>query len=179
MKITNYEEVGHYPLDPDMQEKLLETQNECAFVWGTKDHWPVGVMMSYLWRDGRFWLTATSQRKRIAAVRRDPRVSVIVSGVGTEIGPARTVTAKGHCILHDDDETKEWFYPALAIAIMGGQSELSDMFAKMLDSERRLIFEVVPEKWITYDAGKMMADSIESWTAAAEQGVDPSELELD
>jgi len=164
--------VGIYPLDEDVQEELLTSQNECAFVWGTKDHWPVGVMMSYIWRDGRFWLTATSQRKRIAAIRRDPRVSVIVSGIATPVGPARTVTAKGRCILRDDEETKKWFYPALAKVIMGGEGPLTDMFAEMLDSERRLIFEVVPEKWITYDATKMMQDSIESWTAAAEESAD-------
>lgn len=121
--------------------------------------------MSYLWRDDRFWLTATSQRKRIAAVRRDPRVSVIVSGVGTAVGPARTVTAKGRCVVHDDEETKVWVYPAIAQAIMGGQGELTDRFTEMLDSERRLVLEVVPEQWITFDAAKMMADSIESWMA--------------
>jgi hypothetical protein len=164
-KITNYEEVGDYPLDPDIQQQLLESQNECSFVWATKDHWAVGVTMSYVWRDGRFWLSATSQRKRISAVRRDPRVSVIVSGVGTAVGPARTVTAKGHCILRDDDETKQWFYPALAEAVLGGPGELTDKFTEMLNSERRLILEVVPEKWITFDAAKMMADSIESWLA--------------
>ena len=60
MKITNYEEVGDYALDEALQDELLTSQNECAFVWGTKDHWPVGVMMSYVWRDGRFWLTAST-----------------------------------------------------------------------------------------------------------------------
>ena len=165
MKISDYEDVSVYPLDPDVQEDLLKSQNELAFVWGTKDHWPVGVMMSYVWRDGRFWVTATSQRKRISAVRRDPRVSVIVSSVGTHLGPARTLTAKGRCIIHEPDaEMKAWFYPALAAAIMGGEGELTDLFAKTLDSERRLILEVVPEKWITYDATKLMADSIESWS---------------
>jgi hypothetical protein len=33
----------------------------------------------------------------------------------------------------------------------------------MLDSSRRLIFEVTPEKYITYDAGKMMAAT--DWAA--------------
>lgn len=168
--ITDYEEVGDYPLDADVQEELLTTQNECSFIWGTKDHWPVGVTMSYLWRDGSFWLTATSQRKRISAVRRDPRVSVIVSGVGTAVGPARTVTAKGRCTIHDDDVTKDWLYPAISAAIMGGEGEMTDMFTEMLDSERRLILEVVPEKWITFDAAKMMADSFESWAAGGEGG---------
>ncbi len=169
MKIFNYEDVSVYPLDADVQEDLLKSQNELAFVWGTKDHWPVGVMMSYVWRDGSFWVTATSQRKRITAVRRDPRVSVIVSSTGTHLGPARTLTAKGRCIIHEpDDELKAWFYPALAAAVLGGEGEITDGFARMLDSERRLILEVVPEKWITYDATKLMADSIETWTGDAD-----------
>ena len=129
--IENYEEVDVYPLDPEVQEQLLQLQNECAFVWGPKDHWAVGVMMSYVWRDGRFWLTATSQRKRIAAIRRDSRVSVVVSSVGTPLGPAKTVTAKGRCILHEDQETKDWFYPALAAAIMPVNEPVQKAFAKM------------------------------------------------
>ena len=33
----------------------------------------------------------------------------------------------------------------------------------MMDTERRLVIEVVPEKWITFDAAKMMQASIEAW----------------
>ncbi|MCP4434641.1 MAG: hypothetical protein GY812_03970 [Actinomycetia bacterium] len=165
MGITNYEEVGGYPLDPEVRVQMLQSQNECTFIWGTQDHWAVGVTMSYVWRDGRFWLTSSGQRKRISAVRRDPRVSIVVSGVGTEVGPARTVTVKGRCIIHDDKQTKSWAYPAIADAIMGGPGDLTDHFIAMLDSERRLVLEVVPEKWITFDAAKMMADSLESWMA--------------
>ena len=60
MKVQNYEEVEHFPIDPEMQEKILLEQNECSFVWGPKDNWAVGVIMSYVWRDGKFWLTASS-----------------------------------------------------------------------------------------------------------------------
>jgi hypothetical protein len=166
--IENYEEVDVYPLDPDVQEQLLQLQNECAFVWGPKDHWAVGVMMSYVWRDGRFWLTATSQRKRIAAIRRDPRVSIVVSSVGTPLGPAKTVTAKGRCVIHEDQETRDWFYPALAAAIIPQNEPVQRAFAKMLDSQRRLILEVVPEKYITFDAMKLMQDSMAAWSQSGE-----------
>ena len=40
---------------------------------------------------------------------------------------------------------------------------VTDLFAKMMDTERRLVIEVKPEKWITFDAAKMMAASIEAW----------------
>ena len=54
MKVENYDEVQHFPLDPDVQEKILQEQNECSFVWGPKNHWAVGVIMSYFWEDGKF-----------------------------------------------------------------------------------------------------------------------------
>lgn len=161
--IQNYEDVTVYPLDDETLEKILLEQNECSFVWGTKDHWPIGVIMSYVWRDGSFWLTATSQRARIKAIRRDPRVTVIVSSLGLDIGASRSITVKGTVELHDDAETKAWFYPQVAKAILrGAPQEMVDHFVAMLDSERRLVLEVKPEKWITYDAAKMMVASMQS-----------------
>lgn len=161
--IANYEDVTVYPLDDDTREQILLEQNECSFVWGTKDHWPVGVIMSYVWRDGKFWLTASSQRPRIKAIRRDPRVSLIVSSVGLAMGASRSITVKGRVSLRDDAETKAWFYPAVARAILRGAPQpMIDHFVQMLDSERRLVLEVTPEKWITYDASKMMVASMEA-----------------
>ena len=161
--IQNYEDVSVYQLDDDVREQILKEQNECSFIWGTKDHWPIGVIMSYVWRDGKFWLTATSQRARIKAVRRDPRVSLIVSSVGLAMGGSRSITVKGRVVLRDDEETKEWFYPEVTKAILRGAPQpMLDHFCDMLNSERRLILEVTPEKWITYDAAKLMAASIEA-----------------
>jgi len=128
----------------------------------------MGVIMSYVWRDGKFWLTATSQRARVKAIRRDPRVSIVLTSVGTSLGPSRSITVKGRVTLHDDEETKRWFYPAVAKAILrGAPQEMIDHFVQMLDSERRLVFEVTPEKWITYDAAKMMVASLEAAKAGA------------
>ncbi len=113
-----------------------------------------------MWRDGKFWFTATSQRARIAAIRRDPRVTVIVSSVGTKLGPSKSITVQGTVRILEDDETKAWVYPAIAAAIIPGADEIQKKFVGMLDSDRRLILEVTPEKWITFDAVKMMQDSI-------------------
>lgn len=165
MPIDDYEDVALYPLDDETREQILLDQNECTFIWGPKDHWAVGVLMTYVWREGSFWLTCTAQRKRVAAIRRDPRVSIAVSSIGTSVGPAKSITAKGRCELHDDDETKAWAYPAIAAAIMPGQEKFQELFVEMLDSERRLVFEVIPEKWITFDSAKMMAASLEAWSS--------------
>ena len=111
----DHERVSIYPLDDDSKERLLQTARECVFNWSTQDGWPVGVVMSFLWKDGKFWITASAHRHRISAVRRDPRVSVVVSGVATPHGkPAGTVTVKGRCIVHEDRATKDWFYREFA-----------------------------------------------------------------
>ncbi len=151
----NYEDVTVYGLDDDVETEMLDAQNECTFIWSNKEGWPVGVIMSYVFREGRFWLTASSQRARISAVRRDPRVCIVVSSTGSEMTRNRTVTYKGTCTVHDDDSIKEWFYPALAQAIVRDDPVRRDAFAQFLDSPRRVILEVEPTQRIGYDGVKM------------------------
>ncbi len=166
--ITNYEDVAVYGLDPAREAELIDAQNECTLVWVTADGSPMAVIMSYLHHDGRFWMTATSQRKRIAAMRRDSRVAVVVSSTGTSMRRGKTVTYKGAAVLHDDATTKAWFYPALAQRLMGrwGQA-LVDEFAQMLDSPRRVVIEVVPGLRVGYDGDKMRDATTEAREAGA------------
>ena len=156
--VQDHETVSIYPLDEGQRQQLLETASECTFNWSTKDGWPVGVIMSFLWKDGRFWITAGAHRHRISAVRREPRVSVVVSGVAAPKGPWGAITVKGRCIVHEDRETKDWFYREFARKVSLDPAGAED-FAKRLDSPLRVILEVVPEKWITFDGVKFAADT--------------------
>ena len=154
--LQDYERVSIYNLEPDVQEQLLGAQRECVFNWTTRDGWPMGVIMSCLWHGGRVWLTAGAHRHRIEAVRRDPRVSVVVTSTGPRMGPGKTVTIKGRCSVHEDAETKKWFYPAFSRHLYGA-GEQAESFQKLLDSPLRVVLEIVPEKYITYDGAKMFA----------------------
>jgi len=150
----NFEQVSIYPMDDDVREKLLSTQIECVFNWATREGWPMGVIMSCLWHEGRMWLTSGAQRHRVSAIRRDPRCSVVLTSTGTDLGPGKTVTIKGRCTVHEDEETKSWFYPKFALHL-NPDPDGAKSFADTLDSPLRVIFEVVPEKFISYDAMKM------------------------
>ena len=153
-KMRNYEEVAQFTLDPADCENLLTTQNECSFVWRMRDGWPIGVIMSYVWRDGKIWMTASSQRPRIAAVRHDDRVSVVVSSAGTALSP-RTVTIRGRCKLFEDAATKAWFYPTLAQALIPDDERRQGKFVQMLDSPRRVVMCITPAKFITFSSEGM------------------------
>jgi general stress protein 26 len=155
----NYEKVSIYPLDPDVQEALLSAQIECVFNWSTKAGWPMGVIMSCFWAKGRMWLTAGANRHRISAIRRDPRCSIVVTSGGTALGPGKSVTIKGQCTIHEDRETKDWFYPAFADHMSPHDDANARDFEARLDSPLRVVLEVVPEKYISYDAMKMLQHS--------------------
>ncbi len=154
-----YEDLSPFALSEKDRESLLNAQGECTFCWQTQDGSPMGVIMAYVWRKGRIWLTATSQRARIRAVRRNATCAVIVTSVGSTEPPGRTLTAKGPCTIHEDDETKEWFYPALAETVVPVAGPARDAFRTHLGSPLRVVLELEPQKWITCDAAKMMGES--------------------
>jgi general stress protein 26 len=155
--ITNYEDVTVYGLDPERETQLIDEQLECTFGWVTKDGSPMAAIMSYFrTEDGVFWMTASGQRKRIPAIRRDGRVVVTVTSPGTSMGAGKTVTYKGIATVHEDEETKQWFYPRLAERLYGRRNpDRVAEFAKMLDSPRRVVISIAPTVRVGYDGDKM------------------------
>ncbi len=159
MSDKNYEDVTRYGLDEPGEAELLTRQTECTFIWSNSSGHPVGVIMNFVFRDGRFWLTASGQRARIAAVRRDPRVSIAVSSHGSGIATRKSLTYKGNCIVHEDQPSKDWFYPLLAAAVRPGDPEAQAAFVRHLDSPRRVVLEIVPEARIGFDSAQMWRDT--------------------
>ena len=149
--MQGYEDVTLYKLTPEREQELLEKQIECNFIWTNKDGHGLGVIMNYIARDGSIWLTATSQRARIKALRRDPRASVVISCMGTDMGPGKQITYKGWVTIHEDQATKDWFYPAMADIISPYPAPTPEAAIAHLDTPLRVILELVPEKTIAFD----------------------------
>ena len=97
-------------------------------------------------------------------MRRDNRCAVCITSKGTKAGPNQTVTYKGTCEILDDDETKAWFYPALAKALNPANEQWQKNFAGFLDSPRRVIFKITPTQRIGYD-GRKMGEATAKWVA--------------
>ena len=158
-KAENHEVVSIYSLDDDLREAILLEQKECVFNWCTQDEWPMGVIHSYIWRRGSIWITAAAHRHRVSALRRNPKTSVVITSKGTSFDAGKSITVKGRAKIHEDRDLKMWFYPELAGALRSTPDEVK-AFEEMLDSPLRIVIEVVPEKWITYDGAKMRAHTL-------------------
>jgi general stress protein 26 len=154
-KARDWEDVRSYVLDPDDEAELLSLQTECTFIWTNREGHPLGVIVNYIFRSGAFWLTASKMRRRVAAVRRDPRVSLAISSKGSGISARRSLTYKGICVVHEDEQTKAWFYPEFAAAMRPGEPVRAAAFRDQLDSPNRVVLEVRPELRIGFDGNKM------------------------
>jgi general stress protein 26 len=155
----DFEDVSGFALSEEQERLLYTKQTECTFMWTNREGEPVGVIMNYVVRDGSFWLTATRRRARVAAIERDPRVAIAISSRGTDIGVSQSITHKGIATVHDDEATKDWFYPALAAAVRPDSESQQRAFVEHLDSPGRVVIEVRPTKRISFDSQQMLRDS--------------------
>lgn len=148
-----------FPFSEAQIDELMSTASECALNWTTKDGWAVGVMHVFVWHEGKVWLNFMGHRHRAAAIRRDPRVSVIVSSQSAPSGaPQGQATLKGRVKFHDDDEeVRQWHYRTLAEKMCGGNKAAEDALVAKVTNPIRTVLEITPEKWITFDMAKMNA----------------------
>ncbi len=154
----SYEDLTECGLSSELEHELVNTCRNCVFMWVNSAGEPFGVVMSYLPKDGKFWLTAAARRKRIPALRRSPRASLCVWGMGTALGSERTMTYKGSCVIHDDRETKDWFYPEFS-RYLRGDTPQAEVFQRFLDSPDRVIIEFTPDYKLGFDGRLMWARS--------------------
>ncbi len=151
----SYEQLQRYPVGTAQREELFAKALECSVVWIGDDGSPMGVVHWFVWHDGRFFVTSGPARPRVAALRARPQACVIVTSAGTEIGPNVSVSARTLAIVHDDDATRRWFATALAAKAHSGNPALRDQFEKMLIETDRVVIELEPRSFVSYDGRKM------------------------
>jgi hypothetical protein len=75
------------------------------------------------------------------------------------MGGGKTITYKGSCLVHDDRETKDWFYPEFAGSLRSDDPKAAATFQEFLDSPHRVIIEFTPDYSLSFDAALMWVRS--------------------
>lgn len=174
---VNYDDVKRYRLDAEREQELVSTGGECTFIWANKAGHPLGVTTAYTAVDGKIWMTATRERVRVKAIARDGRSAIVITSKGTPMGGGKTVTYKGHTVIHDDHETKLWMYRLLAAGMSAaGQEDEGnaftqgldpEMFVRFLDTPERVVLEFTSEMSIPFDGDKMAAGTAQAYAEFA------------
>lgn len=155
---TAYENPAGHPVEDTERDELLGAQLECVVIWSKPDGWPIGVVHWFLWRDDRFWVTAGAGRPRVAALRTEPRSTVVVSSAGALPGPPRSLTTRTLAVVHEDGvELEAWFARDLAAKAHGRATSRATRFERMLKETPRVVVELTPVSWTSYDARRLQA----------------------
>jgi len=95
------------------------------------------------------------------------------------MGGGKTVTYKGHTVIHDDQDTKMWMYRLLASGMSSTQDSDEgnaftsgldpEMFVRFLDTPERIVQEFTPEMSIPFDGDKMAAGTAQAYAEFAAQ----------
>ena len=160
----DYEDLTGMQLDEGELHDLVSAGGECVFNWTTKDGYPVGVVVAYVYRDGTFFTTCAERRKRVPALRARPQSAIVINRGG------RTATYRGDSVVHapgDEgfEELKGWFYPVLSGAAHDPDDPYRRAFAKFLDSPHRVIVETPARLVVGFDAAKFRAFTNEAIAA--------------
>ena len=154
--IKDYEDLTGMQLTDEELEELVSANGECIFNWTTAEGFPVGVVVAYIWKDGRFWTTCAERRKRVPALKARPESGIVINRGG------KTASYKGRSIVHtnadaDFTEIKTWFYRQLSGVDVDPDNTYRQAFAKFLDSPHRVIIETEANLVVGFDTAKFAA----------------------
>ena len=154
---VDYEDLTSMQLDADALAALVEPGGECIFNWTNSQGYPVGVVVAYVWRDGRFWTTCADRRKRVPALKQRPQSGIVINRGG------KTASYKGDSIVHANgdpgfDELKELVLPTRCRASRRTRTTTTARrSSKFLDSPHRVIIETEANLVVAFDTVKFAA----------------------
>lgn len=125
-------------LDEADARELLASERQCVLSYLDDDGWPRGVVLSYLFREGRFWVTAIAARSHAKGMRRDRRVTVTVE---RHDGCRQMLAQRGRALFHDDPATKREFYRRFALL---HAPDTASRYRAFLDTPGRVVVEIEP-----------------------------------
>jgi hypothetical protein len=133
-----------YVLSAERESALLFEQYECTLVWTNLDGHGVGVTQAFVFEDGCFWLACELSRARVRALLRDPRCSIVVSGIGTSLGRSKSLSYKGHAEIIDDRETTLRVLSAILTKYDPDDPDARASHLQAADHPGRIIIKVTP-----------------------------------
>ncbi len=163
---VDYEDLTDMRLIGDELEPLLQSPAECVFNWTNKEGYPVGVVVAFVYHEGKFFTTCAERRARVPALRARPQSGIVINAGG------KTATYKGDSIVHANgdpgfEELKNWFYPRLSRLDTNPDDAYVQSFAKFLDSPHRVIIETEANLVVGFDTAKFHAFTVEAMKAQA------------
>jgi len=148
-----------YPMENDEFELLYRHNAYCNMTHTNKRGYPIVTPMFYVIKDDNIMMsTIKNYRLKVGCLTENPKMSVAIHNDGTNVRHQKAILILGQAKIHDDDAMMReihWQIIDKYFFELTTDEEREAAF-EAVHTPLRCIIEVVPEKIMTWDLGKML-----------------------
>ena len=136
-------------LTPEEQAAFLREQRKCALATLDQHGFPHVVAMNFIVRDGAFYMTSYGKAQKVANIRRNPKVGVMVE-TGGAYAELKGVMVRGDCQIIEEPETV-----ADVLSWLGEGRTTSRPAGAARSAPKRVVLKIAPRKLTSWDHSKL------------------------
>jgi len=136
-------------LDPAEQAAFLREQTKASLATIDVEGFPHVVAMTYVAKDGAFYMTSYAKAQKVLNIRRNPKVGLMIEA-GDSYAELRGVMVRGYCEIIEGAEAVAAVFDDMAEA--RGQPRRRESAAS---APKRVVLKVVPHKLTSWDHRKL------------------------
>jgi len=148
-----------YPMDEDEFELLYRNNAYCNMAHVNKRGYPVVSPMFYvIQNDNVMMSTIKNYRLKVGCLQKNPKMTVAIHNDGTNVRHQKAILIMGQAKIHDEDEMMREIHWKIIDKYFFELTtdEQREAAFEAVHTPLRCIIEVVPEKIMTWDLGKML-----------------------
>ncbi len=158
-KLEQLKVAQDYPLELEEFELLFRENAYCEMAHVNKRGYPVVTPMFYVIKDDHIMMSSIKEyRHKVGCLTKNPKMTVSIHNDGTNVRHQKAILVMGQAVIHDDDALMRdihWQIIDKYFFELTTDEERAAVF-EAVHTPLRCIIEVVPEKILTWDLGKML-----------------------
>lgn len=148
-----------YPMELDEFDLLYRENAYCEMAHVNKRGYPVVTPMFYVIKNDHIMMSSIKKyRHKVHHLENNPKMTVSIHNDGTNVRHQKAILVMGQAKIHDDDALMReihWMIIDKYFFELTTEEERQTAF-EAVHTPLRCIIEVIPEKIMTWDLGKML-----------------------
>lgn len=159
VKLEQLSVATDYPMEVDEFDLLFRKNAYCEMAHVNKRGYPVVTPMFYVIKNDHIMMSSIKKyRHKVHHLQNNPKMTVTIHNDGTNVRHQKAILVMGQAKIHDDDALMReihWMIIDKYFFELTTDEERAAAF-EAVHTPLRCIIEVIPEKIMTWDLGKML-----------------------
>jgi len=159
VKLEQLRVAQDYPMELDEFDLLYRENAYCEMGHVNKRGYPVVTPMFYVIKNDHIMMSSIKNyRHKVGCLMENPKITVSIHNDGTNVRHQKAILVMGQAVIHDEDALMRdihWQIIDKYFFELTTDEERAVAF-EAVHTPLRCIIEVVPEKILTWDLGKML-----------------------